>query len=163
MLQQTLIWASVCVAALGLCLWRPNRGRVVLGIFFIVMALGVNVVYVLVAPDGFVKLGTDAPLLPFYRWGFEHVIAKAPAVFGLLAAAFEITIGLLLIKGGRRTEWGLIGGIVFLLAVTPLGVWTLPNPIMAAALGVILWRRRTDARLLPAASQPPAPTASGVL
>jgi uncharacterized membrane protein YkgB len=163
MLQQTLIWAFVCVAALGLCLWRPHRGRVVLGIFFILMAVGVNVVLVLIAPDKFVGLGTDAPLLPFYRWGFEHVVAKAPAVFGLLAAAFESTIGLLLIKGGRRTEWGLIGGIVFLLAITPLSVWTLPNPIMAAALGVILWRRRTEARLLSDASRPPVVAVSGAL
>lgn len=114
----------------------------------------------LVAPDGFVKLGTDAPLLPFYRWGFEHIVVKAPAVFGLLAAAFEIAVGLLMLKGGRRTEWGLIAGIVFLLAITPLGVWTLPNPIMAAGLGAILWRRRTDARPLSEASRPPAVTAS---
>jgi hypothetical protein len=160
MLQQTLVWAFVCVAALGLCLWRPSRGRVVLGIFFILMAVGVNVVFVLVAPDDFVKLGTDAPLIPLYRWGFEHIVAKAPALFGLLAAAFEITVGFLLIKDGRRTEWGLIGGIVFLLAITPLGVWTLPNPIMAAALGIILVRRRDDTRSVSDMSRPPAVGAS---
>jgi len=142
MLQQTLIWTVVCLAALGLCLWRPELGRVVLGVFFIVMAVGVNVVFVLVAPDGFVKLGTDAPLIPLYRWVFEHIVAEAPAVFGLLVAAFEIAVGLLMLKGGRRTSWGPIGGIVFLVAITPLGPWTLPNLIMAAALGVILWRRR---------------------
>jgi hypothetical protein len=142
MLQQTLVWMAVCLAALGLCLWRAEVGRVVLGVFFIVMALGVNVVFVVVAPDGFVKLGTDAPLIPFYRWVFEHIVAVAPAVLGLLVAAFEIAVGLLMLRGGRRTEWGLIGGIVFLVAITPLGPWTLPNLIMAVALGVILWRRR---------------------
>jgi len=141
MLQQTLVWTVVCLAALGLCLWRPELGRVVLGVFFIVMAVGVNVVYVLVAPDGFVKLGTNAPLIPFYRWAFEHIVDTAPAVFGLLVAAFEIAVGLLMLRGGRRTNWGLIGGIVFLVAITPLGPWTLPNLIMAAALGVVLWRR----------------------
>jgi hypothetical protein len=30
MLQQTLVWAVVCLGALGLCLWRPELGRVVL-------------------------------------------------------------------------------------------------------------------------------------
>lgn len=143
MLQQTLVWAVVCLAALGLCLWRPSLGRVVLGVFFIVMAIGVNVVYVLVAPDGFVKLGTNAPLLPFYEWVFDHIVVEAPAAFGLLIAAFEITVGLLMVKDSRWTDLGLIGGIVFLVAITPLGPWTLPNLIMAAALGVILWRRRT--------------------
>ena len=142
MVQPTIVWAVVCLGALGLCLWRPELGRVVLGVFFIVMAVGVNVVLVLVAPDAFVKLGTDAPLIPIYEWVFEHVVARAPVVFGLLVAAFEIAVGLLMIKGGRRTTWGLIGGIVFLLAITPLSPWTLPNPIMAAALGVILKHRR---------------------
>lgn len=140
MLQQTVVWGAVCLAALALCLWRSNLGRIVIGAFFIVMALGVNVVFVLVDADGFVKLGTNAPLVPFYEWVFEHIVAKAPAAFGLLVAAFEIAVGLLLLMGGRRIRWGIIGGIVFLVAITPLGPWTLPNLIMAAALGVILWR-----------------------
>jgi hypothetical protein len=143
MLQQVLDWAAVCLAALVLCLWRPELGRVVLGVFFLIMAIGVNVVFVLVAPDGFVKLGTNAPLVPFYEWIFEHVVSAAPAVFGLLVAAFEITVGVLMIKGGRPANWGLIGGIVFLVGISPLGPWTLPNLIMAAALGIVLWRRRT--------------------
>jgi hypothetical protein len=90
-------------------------------------------------------------------------VVKAPAVFGLLAAAFEITVGLLMLKGGRRTDWGLIAGIVFLLVITPLGVWTLPNPIMAAGLSVVLGRCRTDARLFPRASRPPAVATSATL
>ncbi len=146
MLQQTLVWALVCVGALGLSLWRPNLARVVLGVFFIVMALGVNVAFVLVDPDGFVRLGTDAPLLAPYEWIFEHVVGRAPTVLGLLVAAFEITVGLLMLIGGRRVSWGLIGGMVFLVAITPLGPWTLPNLIMAAALGVVLRSRRVAPR-----------------
>ena len=146
MLQQTLIWTAVCLSAVGLCLWRPALGRVILGSFFIVMAIGVNIVFVLVAPDGFVKLGTHAPLIPLYQWGFEHVVASAPALFGLLVAAFEITVGLLMIKGGRRTGWGLSGGMIFLVAISPLGPWTLPNLIMASALGILLLRCPTAGR-----------------
>ncbi|HEY5474647.1 MAG TPA: hypothetical protein VIK32_15850 [Candidatus Limnocylindrales bacterium] len=52
MLRQTLVWTIVCLAALGLCLWRPELGRVVLGIFFIIMAIGVNVVF---APAGYIR------------------------------------------------------------------------------------------------------------
>lgn len=141
--QQTVIWAAVCLAALALCLWRPRAGRIVLGAFFVLMALGVNVVFVLVDPDGFVNLGTDAPLLSIYQWAFENVVATAPVVFGLLVAAFELTVGVLMITDSRWTDWGLMGGIVFLIGITPLGPWTLPNLIMAAALGVVLWRRRT--------------------
>ena len=60
MVQQTIVWAAFCLVALGLALWRPGAGRLALGIFFIIMAVGVNVVFVLAAPDGFVDLGTSA-------------------------------------------------------------------------------------------------------
>lgn len=142
MLQQTFIWGAFCLAVFGLCLWRPRAGRIFLGVFFILMALGVNVVFALVDPDGFARLGTDAPLLAPYEWVFAHVVTRAPVAFGLLVAAFEITVGVLLIRGGRWTGWGLVGGIAFLVVISPLGPWTLPNLIMAAALGVLLWHRR---------------------
>lgn len=140
MAQQTIIWTAFCLVVLGLALWRPDSGRRALGIFFIIMAVGINVVFVLAAPDGFVDLGTSAPLLSPWGWVFEHVVARAPAVFGLLVASYEITIGLLMIKGGEWGSLGLLGGIVFLMVIAPLGPWTVPNLIMAAALGAILLR-----------------------
>ena len=138
--QQTIIWAAFCLVALGLALWRPYAGRVVLGIFFISMAVGVNVVFVLASPDGFVDLGTSAPLLSPWGWVFEHVVAKAPAIFSLLVASYGVTIGLMMMKGRQWGSLGLVGGIVFVLAIAPLGPWTVPNLIMAAALGAILLR-----------------------
>jgi hypothetical protein len=130
--------AVFMLAVLGLCLLRPNSGRILLGIFFLVMALGVNVVLVLVAPGLFVALGTVDALIPLYRWFFENVVALAPSLFGLLAAAYEVTIALMMLSRGRYVKWGLVGGIVFLLGITPLGVWTLANPVMAAAMAYLL-------------------------
>ena len=132
---ETIVWTAFCLFALGLALWRPDAGRLALGIFFIGMAIGVNVVFVLAAPDAFVDLGTSAPLLSPWGWVFEHVVAKAPAVFGLLVASYEVTIGLMMMKGRQWGSLGLIGGIIFLLVVAPLGPWAVPNLIMAAALG----------------------------
>lgn len=43
-------------------------------------------------------------------------------------------------------KWGLIGGIVFLAGVTPLGTWTLANPVLALALTLLL-RREYDRSL----------------
>lgn len=140
MVQQTIVWAAFCLVALGLALWRPGAGRLALGVLFISMAVGVNVVFVLAAPDAFVDLGTSAPLLSPWGWVFEHVVAKAPAVFGLLVASYEVTIGLMMMKGRKWGSLGLVGGIVFLLVIAPLGPWTVPNLIMATALGAILLR-----------------------
>jgi hypothetical protein len=77
---------------LVLCLIRPAAGRVFVGVFFLVMAVGVNVVISLFSPDLFVGLGANAPLLTPYRWFFENVVASTPLLFGLLAATYEITI-----------------------------------------------------------------------
>jgi hypothetical protein len=95
--------------------------------------MSVNVVLALVAPEQFVALGTDAPIFAPHEWFFGNVVALAPPVFGLLAAAYEIAVALLMLGKGRHVKWGLIGGIAFLLAIAPLGVWTLGNPIMALA------------------------------
>jgi hypothetical protein len=127
-----------CLLVLLLCLVRPYAGRIFIGIFFLIMAVGVNVVLVLIAPDQFVALGTDAPVVSLYRWFFENIVALVPPLFGLLAAGYEITIALMMLSKGRYVKWGLIGGIVFLIAITPLGVWTLGNPIMALALAYLL-------------------------
>jgi hypothetical protein len=136
--QQLITFAVFSLLVLLLCLVRPGAGRIFMGVFFLIMAVGVNVVLVLVAPDQFVALGTTDSLIPLYRWFFENVVALAPPLFGLLAAAYEITIALMMLSRGRYVRWGLIGGILFLIAITPLGVWTLGNPIMALALAYLL-------------------------
>ena len=139
MAQQTIIWAAICLVALGLALRRPAAGRVVIGLFFIIIAVGVEVAFVLASPDGFVDLDTTAPLLSPW-WVLARVVAKAPVTFSLLVASYGVAIGLMMVKGGRWGSLGLAGGIVLLLVIAPLCPWTVPGLIMAAALGVILLR-----------------------
>ena len=139
-MQQLITFALFSLLVLLLCLVRPGAGRIFMGIFFLVMAIGVNVVLVLVAPNLFVALGTNDAIIPIYRWFFENVVALAPPLFGLLAAAYEITIALMMLSKDKYVKWGLIGGIVFLIGITPLGVWTLANPILALTLAYLLTR-----------------------
>jgi hypothetical protein len=141
--QPTIVWATFCVVAVGVALMWPRFARYAFGGFFILMALGVNVMYAILAPAGFVGLGADDPLVPAYAWVFENVVALAPVAFGLAVATYEVAVGILMIRGGRAGEWGLLGGIVFLLASSPLSTWTLPNLIFAVALAIILVRSRT--------------------
>jgi hypothetical protein len=145
MMQQAVVWGALCLVALAGAVRWPRAGRIAIGVFFIVMAVGVNVVFALVAPDGFVELGTGAPLLSGYEWIFAHAVSAAPVAFGLAVAGYEVTIGVLMIRGGHASEWGLMGGIAFLVASSPLGPWTLPNVVLALALVTILHaQRRSD-------------------
>ncbi|UKA67731.1 hypothetical protein LFT44_04765 [Arthrobacter sp. FW306-05-C] len=133
-MEQLIPWAIFCTAVLVFCLIKPPAARVFVGAFFILMAIGVNIVLSFAAPDQFVKLGTDNALIPFYAWVFQTFVAPAPQIVGILAAAGETAIELLILSGGRRARLGLVGAIIFLIVITPLGVWTLPNPIFAAGL-----------------------------
>ena len=76
-MEQLIPWLIFCIAVSVHCLVRPFAARIFVGVFFIIMAVGVNVVLTLVAPDQFMKLG-DAPLVPFYGWIFQNVFAPAP-------------------------------------------------------------------------------------
>jgi hypothetical protein len=73
--EQLVTFALFSLLVLFLCLLRPGAGRIFMGIFFLVMAIGVNLVLALIAPDMFVALGTDDALVPLYRWFFENVVA----------------------------------------------------------------------------------------
>lgn len=137
-MEQLIPWLVFCLAFLVFCFARPNGARIFIGIFFIVMALGVNLLLSFVAPEQFVALGTSTPLIPFYGWLFENVVAAAPPVIGIAAAAGEIAVGLLILSHGRAVKWGLAAAIAFLILITPLGVWTLPNPLMAIGLARLL-------------------------
>lgn len=152
--QQTIIWAGFCLLALGAALRWPVPTRRFLGGFFILMGLGVNLVYVLLDPGGFVHIGTDAPLLGVYGWVFANVVALWPIGFGVILASYEVALGTMMIIGGRAARWGLCAGITFLVASTPLSTWTVPNLVLAAALISILVRE--PAHHASDASQPPA-------
>ncbi|HEY3547215.1 MAG TPA: hypothetical protein VGK17_14170, partial [Propionicimonas sp.] len=138
--HQTIIWGCFCLVALGASLKWPTNTRRFLGGFFIVMGVGVNLVYVLLDPEGFVRIGTDARLLSFYAWAFSTLVALWPIGFGVILASYEVALGTMMIVGGRPGRWGLLAGITFLVASTPLSTWTLPNLILAAALIAILLR-----------------------
>ncbi len=60
-----------------------------------------------------------------------------PLAFAFLAAAFEITIALLMLSKLRYARMGLIAGSLFLLAITPLGIETLPNALLTFGLGYL--------------------------
>lgn len=139
-----LVSTVFMLAVFALCLARPVAGRGFLGAFFLLMGLGVNLGFVLFAPEMFVELGAADPVVPLYTWFFTNVVAAAPALWGLAVVAFEAAVGLLLLLGGAGAKWGVAGAILFLVGITPLGPWTQANPILIVAL-TTLWFRRSDA------------------
>lgn len=129
-----LVSAAFAVLVLAVCWFWPGVGRAFMGVFFLLMAVGVNLPLVFMAPHLFVEIGTADPLVGPYARFFEVVVAGAPALWGLLVVAFEAAVGALVLARGRAVAWGVAGGVAFLLAITPMGTFTLADPVLALAL-----------------------------
>ncbi len=146
MTTQLIIWLAFVILVFVFCLAKPNASRIFLGFFFLAMAIGVNIVTVLVAPQSYIEMGKNA-LIPFYRWVFLNIIALNPPLFVLPIAAFQIAIALMMLGKKTYVKIGLAGGIMFLMAITPLGVESLPNLLMALGLALLL-RKEFDLTFL---------------
>jgi hypothetical protein len=123
--------------------WK-NAARLV---FFLVFGLAcwINWQTAFKAPEAYLTFGQVA-IIPWYQqfiqgWFREHI---------LLAVGFIATcqglIAVAMLLSGWVYKAGLIGGIVFLLAVTPLGLGSaFPCTLILAIALMMLWRQ--DSRL----------------
>ena len=125
MLIPIFISSGFVLAVLILCLTKPNAGRIVLGAFFLIMAIGVNGSFTFSNPQAYVDYAGGA-LIPLYREIALRVVSLNPAVFGLLLMIYEIAMGLLLLHKGNSVRLGLTGTIIFLVGISPLSYLQLP-------------------------------------
>jgi hypothetical protein len=139
MVEQLLVWLAFTVGFLLFSLARPNCARVVIGLFFIAMALGVNLVFVLVDARSYVALGSES-FVPLYRDFFRTHVAASPLSYAVPVVIFELAIGVMLLGGGRVARFALVGAALFLIGISPLSVATAPNVILALSLLLMLRR-----------------------
>jgi len=121
-----MIVSSVFVLfVIALCLMKPNAGRIFLGLFFLLMALGVNSSFTFANPQAYLDYAKGA-LIPSYRDLAMSIVSLSPVLFGLLLMSFEITMGLLLLHKQKSVKIGLIGTIFFLIGIAPLSTVQIP-------------------------------------
>ena len=121
---------------------HPAVGRTSVGAFFLVMG-GVHLGLVASDPEVY-RHFADAALFAFVREGWSSIVMAAPAVYGLLLMAGEVTAGALLLAGGRAARAGWAAVIVFhvLLLVFGWAIWAWCLP----ALAVLVTLARRDLR-----------------
>jgi len=121
-----IIVSSVFISAVViLCLLKPNAGRIFLGLFFLVMAVGVNGLFTFINPQAYVEYARSA-LIPLYQELALSIVTLNPMLFGLLLMSFEIVMGLLILHKQKSVRIGLIGTIVFLIGIAPLSFIQIP-------------------------------------
>lgn len=125
-MDEKIIWSiGFVLVVMILCYVKPNIGRIFLGIFYLIMAIGINLVNAITNPQSTVKMG-EASLLEFYRTIFSDIVSKAPVFFILLIVLFEIIMGLLILNKHQKVKFGLIGTTIFLIMITPFGYIQIP-------------------------------------
>jgi hypothetical protein len=125
-MDEKIIWSIVFVLiVITTCIIKPNIGRIFLGIFYLVMAIGINLVNAFINPQATVQMG-EASLLSLYRIIFSEIVAVAPSFFIILISLFEITMGLLILNKHKKVKVGLIGTSIFLVLITPFGYIQIP-------------------------------------
>ena len=125
-MDEKIIWSiGFVLVVMILCYVKPNIGRIFLGLFYLVMAFGVNTVLAFTNPQSIVQMG-EGSILELYRIFFSNVVSLAPIPFILFIAIFEITMGLLILNKHKKVKLGLIGTTVFLCLITPFGYIQLP-------------------------------------
>jgi hypothetical protein len=108
-----------------LCFARPNAGRIFLGFFFLVMALGVNGSFTFGNPQAYLDYAGGA-LIPLYSKVAVAVISISPVAFGILLMIFEISMGVLMLHKHKSVKIGLAGTILFLAGMAPLSWLQVP-------------------------------------
>jgi len=134
------------LAVVTLCFVKPNAGRIFLGFFFLVMALGVNGSFTFGNPQAYLDYASGA-LIPFYRQLAVNVVQISPVTFGLLLMIFEICMGLLLLHKKQAVKIGLIGTMLFIIGIAPLSWVQIPWLGLLVAQG-FLYTKEFDRSLL---------------
>ena len=125
MLIPIVVSTMFVLAVVILCIVKSNAGRIFLGFFFLVMAIGVNGSFTFTNPQAYVEYATGA-LIPLYRDVALSVVELNPMLFGLALMIFEIAMGLLLLHKGKSVKIGLVGTMLFLIGLAPLGYIQFP-------------------------------------
>lgn len=125
MVTPIILSSAFVLALIILCLAKPNSGRIVLGLFFFVMAIGVNGSFTFRDPQAYAQYA-DGALFPWYRGLALSVVRVNAVLFGLTLMSFEIAMGLLLLHRRSSVRIGLIGTTALLVGIAPLSYVQLP-------------------------------------
>ena len=128
---------------------RPPGFTVAAGAFYLCMA-GVHLGVVAADAQAYAPMADDSPWR-FVRDGWSDIFMAEPELWGLFAAALEITLGVLLLIGNHPARVGWVAIIAFQVAVLLFGwtylVWSVP------AVAVLTLAARHDWPLLRAAER----------
>ena len=147
MIFAAVLWAACAVVIIRSAL-RARRhpdairsGRLAFAFLYLVAGAGMNTLF-LALGDDYARFA-DGSAIPFVRHTWQSLVVPNHEMWIALLIAFELTVGLLALVGGRATQLAYGLAIAFHVALLSFGwgflIWSGP---MVAALVVL---RRADA------------------
>jgi hypothetical protein len=128
--------------AIIVMLW-PNTGRVFLSGIFI-GAAAFNVFTAWENPDLYLQFG-ELTASGLYRKIILGPFSKHIEIYVSIIAACQVVIGAFLLYKGKLMKAAMVAAIIFLLAISPLGIGSaFPAPLILVTAFIILMRAKIE-------------------
>lgn len=131
------------LVSIGLILLAIKRPGIARSIFVVVfLAAGAfNIYTALTEPEAYLSYG-DLVAFTFYRDFINGFFSRHTREIIVAIALGQLSIGFMLTRTERIRDAGVLGGIVFLVAIAPLGIGSaFPSTLLMAGALVVMWRR----------------------
>lgn len=141
-----IISVAVSLVMLGATIKWPNVGRFLFVLLFL-WAGYINSSTAISSPEEYLNYGNLA-WLEFYEDFIHGFFGQHITLIVLLIAACQFAIGILLATKGSAVKWACWAAIIFLLALTPLGVGSgFPTTVIMAIAMWVISRKQFDLHL----------------
>jgi hypothetical protein len=129
----------IAILLIFVCYKWPKIGRVVWGIIFILAGI-FNIFMVNKDPQAYLNYRDNA--VEFYKFLIDGVFHSFTILIVSLIGAGQILAGILLLRKGKFFLLGILGGILFLIAIAPLGIGSaFPSTLLMAISLIVLYKR----------------------
>jgi len=134
-----IITHAITLLLIFICYKWPKIGKVGWGIIFILAGL-FNMYTGISNPQAYVNYGSRAAGL--YQKFIYGVFSSYTSLIVCLIASGQILVGIFLFMKRTLFLWGIIGGIIFLVAISPLGMGSaFPSTLLMSISLVLLYMR----------------------
>jgi hypothetical protein len=139
-----IISNSIAFVLIFVCYRWFKAGRILFGLIF--LSAGVFNFYTAgTTPDAYVEMYGSTAVFPFYRDFIHGLFSQHTGMFVRLIAIGQLMVGFLLFTKKTYFKMGIIGAMIFLAAITPLGTGSAFPCTLLMIIGLyLLFRRGTD-------------------
>jgi len=135
-----LISNIISLILIFICYKYTKTGRIIFGIIFVLAGI-FNIYEAFKSPDIYARVFGVTAVFPFYKKFIYGFFSSHASLIVSLIGGGQIAVGLMLFTTSLY-KIGVIGGIIFLLAIAPLGVGSaFPSTVLMAVALFFIYQK----------------------